>query len=747
MHPRVLERRRLSAPFARVCAEGGMQGALRAFAGVTLLLSTRVAAAQAQTEGEPTDLEPIEVEIVGEKADAIQKIPGSASVVSAEEVERAGAEDAAELLRRVPGVHVRQDVGGGGRLDIGLRGLDPGRSRRVLVLEDGVPLANNPYAEPDLYYAPPVERWSSLEVIRGSGSILFGPQTIGGVINATTHRAPRRRVARLEAQGGERNFFQFLGRYGDAYGPARYLVQTLYRRGDGYRGLDFKSINLLGKVSFDTGPDGELSIKLGFHDEASTSDDVGLTREMFAEAPRRLTLAPHDRATMRRWDATLTHEHRFDDATLKTIAFAYTLRREWGRQAFDRFPQRGTEYERILGDASVEGGAIYFREESNILDRSYDVAGLEPRVDVRLTTGPVGHTITAGARVIGEGARYLQRRSADPDSRAGELTLDESRTTVAFASYLQDRLAFADDLLLVTPGLRFEHARYDYHVAREPTSDGGRDVDRRSDSEVATAIPGIGITAGTPDMHGFAGAHMGFAPPRAAGSIRANAPSIELEAERSMAYELGTRFRSARVWRAEATGYLLSFFNQILPGTGGALTELVAAGKTRHVGLETEASLALGRALAWPLLLDLTARYTLARAEYAGGANDGRRLPYAPSHLASAVLDVGHEIGLAAQAAYSFVGDQFADEDNTEEVDVTGRLGRIEAYHVLDVGVRYTERTTHLTASVRAKSVLDIPYVVSRRPEGIVVDGQRQILFALRLDYEASARRDAERDL
>src|SRR5690606_21490278 len=93
--------------------------------------------------------EPIEVRVIGEKADAMQKLPGSGTVIRPREVERADPYDAAEMLRRVPGVHVRQDPGAGGRLDIGMRGLDPGRSRRVLVLEDGIPIANNPYGEPD----------------------------------------------------------------------------------------------------------------------------------------------------------------------------------------------------------------------------------------------------------------------------------------------------------------------------------------------------------------------------------------------------------------------------------------------------------------------------------------------------------------------------------------------------------------------------------------------------------------------
>ena len=42
---------------------------------------------------------------------------------------------------------------------------------------------------------------------------------------------------------------------------------------------------------------------------------------------------------------------------------------------------------------------------------------------------------------------------------------------------------------------------------------------------------------------------------------------------------------------------------------------------------------------------------------------------------------------------------------------------------------------TGLSASVVAKNVIDRPYIVARRPEGIFVGGFRQIIASLRWDY------------
>ncbi len=723
-----------------------MQGALRLLS-IALILSARVASAQDEAppmDEEPPideapveeDAAPLEVRVIGDKADAMQKTPGSGTVIRPDEMQRAEPHDAAEILQRVPGVVVRQDPGAGGRLDIGLRGLDPGRSRRVLLLEDGIPISNNPYAEPDLYWAPPVERWQAVEVVKGSGNILFGPQTVGGVINFITPFAPTQRQVRLETKVGQRGFVQALGRYGDGHDDVRYLAQILYRRGDGFRAQGFSTVDALGKVSFPTGDTGQATLKVGLHDTLADADDVGLTTAMYAADPFRETLAPHDEQKLRRYDASLIHEQRFDEVvSLRTLAYAYSLERVWRRQDYTRFAAAGVAYERVVGDPTVPNGAIFFEYGNRVLDRSYQVAGLEPRLELRFATGAVSHTLDIGARVLGEGAQYEQRAGERPRSYSGALELDETHTTVAAAGYVQDRIGFFDEFLLVTPGVRVEYAHYTRRLDRQPTASGAEDVAAEGESDTTGIIPGIGMTLGTPDIHGFGGVHVGWAPPRVTSAIRASGETEELGEERSVAYELGMRAGQRRVWHAEATGFLNGFFNQVVPSSGDELTLLVNGGATRHMGIETAAGISFGHFIAHGVLLDLGGRYTFMSAEFVGGPNKGNDLPYAPHHVGNVTLDAGHDIGIAAQLSYGFVGPQFTDDLNTVDADVTGRVGRIPAYHRLDANLRYTHAATGLTALVSVKDLLDRPFIISRRPEGIFAAGFRQVIVGLRWDY------------
>ena len=97
------------------------------------------------------------VVVVG-RADRAARQPGSAQLLERAELESARVLSVAEALRKVPGVVVRDEEGFGLRPNIGIRGLNPTRSTKVLLLEDGLPFAFAPYGDHASYFHPPIER-------------------------------------------------------------------------------------------------------------------------------------------------------------------------------------------------------------------------------------------------------------------------------------------------------------------------------------------------------------------------------------------------------------------------------------------------------------------------------------------------------------------------------------------------------------------------------------------------------------
>lgn len=679
-----------------------------------------------------------EVRVIGDRPDDLQRVPGSGTVVSPKEMERQAAVEISEPLRRIPGVQVRQDTGGGGRLDLSIRGVDAGRSRRVLVLEDGIPLSLNPYSEPDMYFAPAVERYRAIEVVKGSGNVLFGPQTLAGTINFLTIAPPDHRDVAVDVDAGTYGYARALARYGDAAGDTRWVTQVVYRRGDGFRALPFEGVDALAKIAIPTGESSRATVKIGFHRDDAASDDVGLTSPMWAADPRQKSVSPSSHLVLDRYDASVTHEIDLGERTkLLTLAYAYRTDRIWRRQDYTRVPAPGATYARVVGDTQVPGGAIYFTDQNVVLDRGYDVLGLEPRFRHEARTGSVGHTLDFGGRVLHESADYQQRQGGYTETYAGALQTAEKHTGNAFAGFVEDRIAFRDDLL-VTPGVRVEHFGFDRTVTRQEIDGVSRDVFFQGGRSVTGVIPGIGIVGGTRRLSVFGGAHLGWAPPRVTTAVNARGVSSDVGSDRSTDWELGTRAQPTRWSKLEVTGFVSSFQNQVIAtqAAGGDL-QLTDGGATLIRGAEGALAVSVDRMLHLPLVVDVGVRYTYSLATFRFGPNAGHRLPYAPEHTASANLDLEHRSGLGGQLAWTFVGPQLTDPENTRTPDVTGRVGEIDGRSIVDATAHYRVPRTGVTLRLTAKNLLDATYVAARRPEGIFAGPFRQILLGLRWEWNA----------
>ena len=122
------------------------------------------------------------VTAVGREVDAFQ-VTTPVTVILQADVERAMADNAADLLREQPGVDVNGVGPNQARPVIrGLRGL------RVLFLEDGLRL-NNARRQTDFGEVTglvDVDDVAKAEVVRGPASVLYGSDAVGGVLNLVT---------------------------------------------------------------------------------------------------------------------------------------------------------------------------------------------------------------------------------------------------------------------------------------------------------------------------------------------------------------------------------------------------------------------------------------------------------------------------------------------------------------------------------------------------------------------------------
>ena len=106
------------------------------------------------------------------------------TVFTRDDIDRLQPTSLTDLLGRVPGVQVARSGGRGGLPGIYIRGT---KSAQSLVLVDGQRMANATSADSNLQYLN-IDQIERVEVLRGSRSVIYGSDAIGGVIQIFTRR-------------------------------------------------------------------------------------------------------------------------------------------------------------------------------------------------------------------------------------------------------------------------------------------------------------------------------------------------------------------------------------------------------------------------------------------------------------------------------------------------------------------------------------------------------------------------------
>ena len=707
----------------------------------------------------PIELAPIE--IIDESPLVNRKRPGTASKLRRQTVELIRPVGTQELLELLPGINGYADDGfGNSRLSIGIRGLNPRRSSRVLIMEDGVPIQPAVYIYPNAYYNPPSERIDAMEVVKGSSAIRFGPQTMGGVINYTTRRPDGTRGMVNQLTLGNNGYYSAFSEWrGLGGGAVTSDMQLLYKHGAGFRENNaFDQVNGTVKTQVRLSSRKVLYLKANANYENSNATYTGLTEYSFRTDPR-FNPKEDDNLRLLRTSLDLMYTSRITANLVgNTTAYLNLFDRRWWREddvfvrasALETGDLTPVPYYQSGDLVRIGGGAGNF----GIL-RTFYVAGVAQ--DYTLKHGIGGHAAKAEAGVRAHWERFIDDKKIGgaPDARDGVyytgtpgdpgdpvqiVGQSHHYETAALALYAKERIEWGR--LTLDPGMRFEIFKQDR-------------VDRLRGSILADKVswvllPGFGLNCRFGRFNAFAGVHRGYTPP-SSGALKvtnfgqdADAGGLDLEAEKSWNIEAG--LRSGGQWLTlEASAFLLKIEDLVAAGRGTAFRNL---GKVDTYGLETALALATSRL--GSLLPDVDLSYTwlqtrirsgiITSATMAGNVAvdlTGNQLPYAPPHTLTVSLVKRTKRGLRLRADLRFVDGVFTDFENIRRTYNRGDTGPIPAYSVLNASADYAF-SPRWSAFVTAKNLLDEVYIGSRlhsnagQPQahlssGILVGPRRQV--------------------
>ncbi|MBT5385095.1 MAG: TonB-dependent receptor [Kordiimonadaceae bacterium] len=719
----------------------------------------------------PSEVLMQEVAIIGSKFN-LKDIAGSAAFLSVEDIREHGVADVNRLLRRVPGVNLRQEDGFGLFPNISLRGVDPARNSKITVMEDGVLSAPAPYSAPSAYYSPTTARMSGVEVLKGSSQVKYGPHTTGGAINFLSTPIPTTEKYYLKSSWGSFNEMRSHAYFGNQeitkYGKIGYLIEYFDRGNNGFKELDnnfgyrsnrgeadtgFRKSEPMLKMSFEPKSNmyQRFELKMGYTNLDANETYTGINDDDFRQTPnRRYAGSRFDEIESTHTRNYLRHFLEISkDTNLVTTAYGNTFSRNW--QKLDKVG--GVDISRAIMDMSAGGGYDIINGEAagtlKVKDnnRTYYLYGIQSNLTHKLKWGETDHKIDIGIRYHYDQIRRLQASDTYTQDANGYITSATStmygkdgnrlQYTHATSLNISDQIKFKK--LTFTPGIRAENIDATYIKYNEDDNgDHIQKITTHTGQNYGMIAGGASLKMDVYDEGGqdfdlFGSINRGVSPPSPSGSAKDG-----LREETSVGYELGMRYADApKAFSTELIFFLTNISDLIIPdsigGAGAGATQQAGDVRTRGVELAVNYDHGLRKGWAFQTPMYISATYTDATFTDAAvtsddeesiwiGAKNGNELPYiTPEVFSFGVGMIYQKFNINFDGNYN--GDTFADGSNQSAQvnpvsnNADARFGKIDSYFVLDAALGW-QFNKNVRMFSNFKNITNQDYMVSRQPLG-----------------------------
>ncbi len=686
--------------------------------------------------------------VTGILPDRLEAVPGSFSIIDEAYLEERRPISNIERLRTVPGLNVVPDGSMGFDVNIGIRGQNPRRSSKAMIMEDGMHLQLAPYGDPVVHYTTPSSALSRVEVVKGAGQILYGPQTLGGAVNFVTKPVPRNGELEgsVTSAFGNQDYRLLDGTVGYGNDLGGFSFGFTQNKGDGvYSNSEYDVKDYRFKGELDITERQTLGLKLVHTRDRRNQTEAYLTPFEYDRDPYSHPSIQNDEWEQDRDVVQLQHIFRFNDNFKLTSQAYYTDTFRNGLRSteenedgdvngngnitsvFRNCPGQGGEGQ-LAGDVDARLCA------GRHAPRQYYTRGLETRGDLSHSLFGLNHDTIFGVRYHEENIHrqeilaqsVAERENYDLALANNPADVEEAFIKTNALSYYLQNTTYVGNWSF-TPGFRVEDVR-----TSENFFEGGVQENRESLS-YTEFLPSFGVAwNGIANTTVFAGIHKGIAPARADREFSEDGGRAD--PEESTLYEVG-----ARSQYFNGISFEVALFHNDIQNTlvdfGDTFDN---SGDSEQTGIELAGRIDFGDIFGWTNNIYLSGAYTnLWTAEYKDGpdpAINGNRMQYAPEHLLNVDLGYEHQSGVNARIGVQHVSKQFVDDGNTRVEDVSGLQGTIPSFTIWNASVNYRVPNSGVTLFAVVENLFDKEYLVSRN-EGKLVGRERLFFGGITYDF------------
>ena len=632
---------------------------LRRFALIALLVNATTLVAQ-DVDG----VDEPEIVVSGTRSEQMSVvIPASITVIDQGMIKNSGALNVVDVLKNRGAIQISDTYGDGSRSSINMRGLSA--SSNTLVLVDGRRLNNPDIGGPDLNSVA-IKDVERIEIIQGSGSVLYGDQAVGGVINIIT-KTPESLSANVEYTAGSYEYERFRASVSQAFeGDFSFRLSAETRESENYRRHnEVEYSNVFARVAYDYGS-GSVFVETQIIEDEQQNPGALLEAEMVQD----------------RKQSIMDFMNDFTDVETDVSRFgiAQSFTEHW--ELLAEYTQREADGEFLLSFRGFPAPPVSATNPVNIQTR--EVTGVNPRLVANYDLDNGAFILTAGADL--EESDYLLRSQFGTQSNNQEVSsfyaqgvipvLPAADVTLGFrqaevennlvdrptgAQGVPDNADLDDDISIASFGLTVQASDNLRHFIRFEENYRFAKVDEHTQSPVV------------PDFFGNAGA--------------------PLKTQTGESIEVGVEWQNVGN-SAKAVLYQLKIEDEII--FDPTLFQNINIDSTEHKGAIIESSHALTQTLR------LGFSYSWLDAEIISGAFDGKVVPFTAESVFGLSLDYDITDNFHAYIEANNIDDRYFEGDLANEV------AQLEGHTVVNLQLAYTQGPW--SATIRVNNLLDEEY-------------------------------------
>lgn len=610
--------------------------------------------------------------------------------------------NARQVFSRVAGLNIWENDGAGLQMSIGGRGLDPNRSSNFNVRQNGYDISADALGYPESYYTPPLEAISKIQIVRGAASLQYGTQ-FGGLVNFILKEPVKDKKLSISMRQtiGSFGFYNTFTSLSGTNGKFSYYVFGQYKRMDGWRpNSSLNSSTLYANFNYQLGKNSQLRLDYT-RTKYLAQQPGGLSDAMFDSDPRQSNRERNWFDVS--WNLFAIHFHH-----------AFNKNSEFNIRTFGLLAHRYSVGFRPIRVATTDNGG-----ERDLIRGEFKNIGLESRFLHHFTFLKKESVMLSGIRLYRGYNHSIQ--GIGSKGKDADFSFIESEHNIGNdyefpntnASAFVENIIHLGEQFSVTPGIRIEHINTNavgyyktvqYDLAGNVINSAKTHESRNNTRHFV--ISGLGLS---------------FKPKKQVevyGNITQNYRSItfsdmrisnpsqvidpDLKDEKGYSLDLGLRTLNTKLLSLDISAFSVNYDHRI--GEVQAYDQYnrvyrlrTNIGQSVMMGLESYLEIDVLRILGLKrkkasLSYFVNTAYIDARyvsSEIHG--IEGKKVEFVP--------DLNLKTGLACSldkfkfsAQFAYLSEQYTDASNAIDGGVSGVVGIIPSYYVIDASITYKFR-------------------------------------------------------